>query len=141
MARPGSDPRGQGPQHPVHRRAKQAGGWRLEQPAPGVLDLADPGRTQLHHHPDRLPGITAGSARLSLGGLCTSSCIAVGDLPGRAGNHGTQPRHRPESPTGVPLGRLRLARGPGLGTEAFRAPLLLGPGQHVALPVTADLTG
>ena len=34
-----------------HHRCKQAEGWRLEQPEPGILVWHTPGRTRLHHHP------------------------------------------------------------------------------------------
>ena len=45
-----------------HHRCKQAQGWRLEQPEPGVL-AAQPRRPHLHHDPHGVRPVDAGSAR------------------------------------------------------------------------------
>ena len=63
-----------------HHRCKQAEGWHLEQPEPGVLIWRDPVRPQLRHHAHRLSQVTPDPARPSVRFLLWSNASAVPDF-------------------------------------------------------------
>jgi hypothetical protein len=62
-------------------------------------------------------------------------------MPGQAREHRAQPSHGSRGTARVGFGLLRPPRASGQGTEPPRPTLLLGAGEHVALPFAADLAG
>ena len=73
-----------------HHRVKQAQGWRLEQPEPGVPAMANPSRTHLHHHPHRLLDLAIPGRQAAL--VPSAGCETRCYLNNQAGSPRTDPK-------------------------------------------------